>query len=78
MIYSLYKLLTGENPLALTDGMKPDGLTVTATSKWRSASKKNLLDNYELQEWERGRFDTPKHVLYLLERIIKEVDYKEQ
>jgi len=36
--FSFYKLLTGENPLALADGMKPDGLTVTATPKWRSIS----------------------------------------
>jgi len=34
--YSFYKLLTGENQLALADGMKPDGLTVTATPKWWS------------------------------------------
>jgi hypothetical protein len=26
-----YKLLTGENPLALADGMKPDGLTAAVT-----------------------------------------------
>lgn len=33
---NIYKLLTGENQLALADGMKPDGLTVTATPKWWS------------------------------------------
>jgi hypothetical protein len=47
-----YKLLTGENQLALADGMKPDGLTVTATlsggqflktCRLTSASKLDIL-----------------------------------
>ena len=48
----IYTLLTGENPLALADGMKPDGLTVTATlsggqllktCRLTSASKLDIL-----------------------------------
>jgi hypothetical protein len=35
-LHRFYKFLTGENPSTLVDGMKPDGLLVAVTSKWRS------------------------------------------
>lgn len=50
---------------------------LTGLSQSKFANKYHL-NVHTLQEWERGRFDAPEHVLYLLERIIKEVDYKEQ
>ncbi len=31
-----------------------------------------------LQNWEQGRRTPPEHVLYLLERVIKEIDYKDK
>ena len=49
---------------------------LTGLSQSKFANKYHL-NVHTLQEWERGRFDAPEHVLYLLERIIKELDYKE-
>lgn len=50
-------------------------LTGLSQSKFANKYRLNL---YTLQAWERGRQRVPEAILYLLERIIKEVDYKEQ
>ena len=50
-------------------------LTGLSQSKF---AEKYHLNKYSLQEWEQGRRKTPEFLLYLLERIITEVDYKEQ
>ncbi len=39
-------------------------------------AEKYHINLWTLQEWERDRTKTPETILYLLERIIKEVDYK--
>lgn len=49
--------------------------TVTGLSQSKFASKYHInLTN--LHNWEQGVYKTPKTVLYLLERLITEVDYK--
>ena len=50
-------------------------LTGLSQSKF---AEKYHLNKYSLQEWEQGRRKTPEFLLYLLERIITEVDYKER
>ena len=50
-------------------------LTELSQSKF---AEKYHLNKYSLQEWEQGRRKTPEFLLYLLERIITEVDYKER
>lgn len=49
-------------------------LTGLSQSKF---AKKYDLNIWTLQEWEQGRTRTPECVLFLLERLIREVDYKE-
>ncbi len=51
------------------------GLTGLSQSKF---AEKYHLNKYSLQEWEQSRRKTPEFLLYLLERIITEVDYKER
>lgn len=41
-------------------------------------AKKYQLTLGTLQHWEQGFRNVPKYYLYLLNRIITEVDYKEQ
>ncbi len=48
---------------------------ITGLSQSRFAEKYHM-SKYTLQEWEQGRVKTPRCVLYLLNRIIKELDYK--
>lgn len=49
---------------------------LTGLSQSKFANKYHL-NKYSLQEWEQGRNKTPEAILYLLTRIITEVDYKE-
>ena len=49
---------------------------LTGLSQAKFADKYHL-NVYTLQEWEQGRQRPPTAILYLLERIIKEVDFKE-
>lgn len=49
--------------------------SLTGLSQSKFANKYNL-NLWTLQEWEQGRTRTPECVLFLLERLIREVDYK--
>jgi len=50
--------------------------TITGLSQSKFALKYHInLTN--LHNWEQGVYRTPETVLYLLERLITEVDYKE-
>ena len=48
---------------------------ITGLSQQKFADKYHL-NVYTLREWVGKRQRTPECVLYILERIIKEVDYK--
>ena len=50
-------------------------LTELSQSKF---AKKYHLNKYSLQRWEQNRTEIPDTILYLLNRIITEVDYKER
>lgn len=51
--------------------------TITGLSQSKFALKYHInLTN--LHNWEQGVYKTPETTLYLLERLITEVDYKEQ
>ena len=41
-------------------------------------AEKYQINLWTLQNWERGKSSPQKVILYLLTRIITEVDYKEQ
>lgn len=49
---------------------------ITGLSQSKFAEKYHL-NKYTLQNWEHGRFPVPDAILYLLNRIITEVDYAE-
>ena len=58
-------------------------MTIKELRKITGLSQSKYADKYHinldtLQNWEQGRTKTPGMVLYLLERIIMEVDYKSQ
>lgn len=48
---------------------------ITGLSQQKFANKYHFKLQ-TVQGWEQGRRETPAYVLYLLERIITEVDYK--
>ena len=50
---------------------------ITGLSQFKFAQKYHI-NLWTLQEWERGRSKTPESILYFLERLITEVDYKER
>lgn len=50
---------------------------ITGLSQFKFAEKYHI-NLWTLQEWERGRSKTPESILYFLERLITEVDYKER
>ncbi len=50
-------------------------LTGLSQSKF---AEKYHINKYSLQRWEQERTTIPDTVLYLLERIIKEVDFKDK
>lgn len=50
---------------------------ITGLSQFKFAEKYHI-NLWTLQEWERGRSKTPESILYLLERLITDVDYKER
>lgn len=39
-------------------------------------AKKYHINIFTLQQWERERNKIPDHMLYALNRVIKEIDYK--
>lgn len=50
---------------------------LTGLSQIKFANKYHL-NQWTLKEWEQNRVKTPEPILYLLERLITEIDYKEQ
>ena len=50
---------------------------LTGVSQIKFANKYHL-NQWTLKEWEQNRVKTPEPILYLLERLIIEVDYKER
>ena len=50
---------------------------LTGLSQIKFANKYHL-NQWTLKEWEQNRVKTPEPILYLLERLIIEVDYKER
>ncbi|MCR5785972.1 MAG: helix-turn-helix domain-containing protein [Eubacterium sp.] len=49
---------------------------LTGLSQTKFAEKYHI-NKYSLQRWEQNRHEVSETILYLLERIITEVDYKE-
>lgn len=48
---------------------------ITGLSQSQFAQKYHI-NKYTLQEWEQNRVKTPEYATYLLDRVIKELDYK--